>query len=170
MKPFCDQYGCLQPIEACDLELIRRWRNSDRVRSAMFSDGLIDAEQQRQWFAGLQGVQDRCYLLYRQSERGLGLVYFTEIDRVAGEAHWGFYVGADDAPAGCGTSMCRLGLMYAREVLQLQRIIGEVLADNLRSQSLHLRLGFALEQRRAAQALKEGIPRDVLRYRLDLTA
>ena len=48
--------------------------------------------------------------------------------------------------------------------------VGEVLADNLRSQSLHLRLGFALEQRRAAQALKEGIPRDVLRYRLDLTA
>lgn len=170
MNPYCDQDGCLQAIEPDDLETIRGWRNSDRVRAAMFSDGLISAEQQCVWFASLQGARDRCYLLYWQAGRRLGLVYFTGIDRIAGEAHWGFYIGAEDAPAGSGSRMCRLGLAFARDVLQLRQIIGEVLADNVRSQSLHLRLGFALELRLASRSIKGGVPHDVLRYRLDLNA
>lgn len=170
MNPYCDQYGCLQAIVPDDLETIRGWRNSDRVRAAMFSDELISAEQQRVWFTSLQGALDRCYLLYRQAGRRLGLVYFSEIDRSAGEAHWGFYIGAEDAPVGSGSRMCRLGLGFARDVLQLRQIIGEVLADNERSQSLHLRLGFALEYRLASQSITGGGARDVLRYRLDLNA
>jgi RimJ/RimL family protein N-acetyltransferase len=70
-------------------------------------------------------------------------VYFTDIDQARERCKWGFYLGTEGLPRGTGSALGYYGLSYAfAELPFVQEIVGEVLGTNLRSVTLHERLGF----------------------------
>ncbi len=160
----------LRPLEEADLESVRRWRNSDRIRSVMYSDELITEESQRRWFAGLAGKPDRLYLIFEVKGKPAGLVYFNPIEREKKQATWGFYLGEEKSPEGSGRILGRLGLEYAFSNLRVDRVLAETFAFNERGIRFHDRLGFNRDSVVSGEHVKNGKPQDVVRFSLDRTA
>lgn len=156
----------LRHIESEDLERILQWRNSDRVRHNMYSDHLISMQEHRAWFERSKQQTSSVHLVFEAQGRALGLVYFTDIDRKNDKSFWGFYLGEEDRPGGCGWAMGVLGLEYAFGRLELRKLCGEALAFNDSSIRFFERLGFTMEGRFVGHVLKQGSYEDVVSFAL----
>jgi len=135
----------LRPVEERDLELLLAWRNSDRIRSSMYTDHVITREEHLRWFERLQSERLALSLIFEISGKAVGIVNVSRMDRVNNTCHWGFYLGETDAPRGCGAIMGFLGLEYIFEKLNVRKVIGEAFAFNQASISFHEKLGFSRE-------------------------
>jgi UDP-4-amino-4,6-dideoxy-N-acetyl-beta-L-altrosamine N-acetyltransferase len=154
----------LRPIAEHDLERVRHWRNSDRIRAAMFNDEIITSGKQLEWFRKISAECNDEYLILEDEDRAVGLISFTKFDKKNNIIHWGFYIGEPDTPRGSGSLLCLLGLDYAFQRLGVRRVMGEVLASNIRSLRLHEQFGFEHEGCLRAQALKNGVYENVMEY------
>lgn len=152
----------MRPVERDDLERILEWRNSERIRTNMYSDHVITMEEHRAWFERTKQHSGSIYLIFEIRNQPAGLVYFADIDRNNGKSHWGFYLGAEDLPRGSGTAMGVIGLEYAFTQLNLRKLYGEVFAFNEASLRFHKKLGFVEEGRFAGHVLKSGVYEDVV--------
>ncbi len=132
----------LRPMTDADLELVLAWRNHPDVRQHMYTRNEISFEEHSRWFRGASVDPDRHLLILEVDTVPQGYINF----RCDGEgaAVWGFYL-APDAPKGTGRLLGEAATRYAFDILELERIWGEVLPDNLASQNFHLRHGFVLE-------------------------
>lgn len=135
----------LRDIQEEYLELMLSWRNHPSIRSSMFSQSAIGLQQHQAWFSREAKKDNSAWFLYVDlSGTPTGIVYFTDMDRVANHAFWGFYA-APSAPPGTGTKMGIEALDYFFEVLGFHKLNGEVLESNERSQKFHRKLGFRVE-------------------------
>lgn len=142
----------LAPVSHAAAALILRWRNSDRVRAWMFNDAMISAEQHKQWITRILQDENVRYRIFCFNGRPIGLVSFTEIDRIQRRCSWGFYIGENNVPKGMGTALGYWALNDAFTSLEfLQEITGEVLGSNSNSLALHNRLGFVANGTRTMQ-------------------
>ncbi len=154
----------LRPIEERDLELVLQWRNSDRIRRYMYRDTIIEMDEHREWYSRLAGNADAVYLLFEANHTPLGVVNFTDIDRINGRCFWGFYLGEEHLPRGTGTIMGVLGLEYAFETLKIRKLCGEVFGFNSSSLKFFKRLGFATEGHFVEHVLKGDRYEDIITF------
>lgn len=165
MKPGIARYS-LRPVEERDLEMLLAWRNSDRIRSVMYTDHVIQMDEHRRWFRGLAEGAAAHALIFEQDGRPLGTVNITRIDESGKSCHWGFYLGEPDAPRGSGAVMGYLGLSYIFGTLKLDRVTGEAFSFNRASVRFHGKLGFRSERDTGRKVLKNGIQEEVLTFTL----
>ena len=128
-----------------DLERLWRWRNSERVRSAMKSDRPISEEEHRYWFGRLRSRPDCLFFIFEKGDHPLGIVQFTGVNRTDGTCSWGFYLGEEGLPRGTGTLLGYLGLSRVFEKEGIRKVTAEVLESNLASYRMHKKLGFHIE-------------------------
>lgn len=128
-----------------DVDAIRRWRNHPQVRAMSFTTHVISEEEHARWWAAVQADPRRRLYVYERSGRPAGLVTI-DIEPDA-EATWGFYLDVDGLEA--TGELLLAWLEIEREVialafddLGLQRLHGEMLADNTAVRQLHRRYGF----------------------------
>ncbi|MBU5615102.1 UDP-4-amino-4,6-dideoxy-N-acetyl-beta-L-altrosamine N-acetyltransferase [Geomonas azotofigens] len=152
----------LRPIEERDLDLVLSWRNSERVRSYMYTDHLIAPEEHRAWFARSRDAEFPATLIFEYQGRPVGLKSFNQIDRHSNRCHWGFYLGDLELPRGCGTVMGFLAQEYIFERQGFRKLCAEAFAFNEGSIKYHTRLGFAQEGRLVRHVLKNGCYEDVV--------
>jgi RimJ/RimL family protein N-acetyltransferase len=177
--PFFDEAKvALRPIEAGDLETLRRWRNLDRVRLRMFDRVAISAEQQRAWWQRRERDADyRQYLLSYDGE-GIGSISFTTGSDAA-RATCGYYVGAEPAPPRAGTLLMYAGLRRAYGS-GISEVTCEIRRENEPSIRLVQRFGFEETDGRAdvrvfvldaaAFAAREAVVRNLLFAREEVHA
>ena len=135
----------LREIEEIDLEIMLAWRNHPAVRSSMFSQSVIEFEQHKAWFARESDKDDSLWLLFvNEKEIPSGVVYFTDMNRNANHAFWGFYTAPDALP-GTGTRMAHEALDHFFNDLAFHKLNAEVLKSNERSYFFHQKLGFKVE-------------------------
>lgn len=67
----------LRSITKDDIELIRFWRNSNRVKKHMLTQEYITPEQQSKWFESLKSKNDE-YFIIHLSNKPIGLIWFNE--------------------------------------------------------------------------------------------
>lgn len=156
----------LRPVESGDLEKILEWRNSERISANMYGDHVITLEEHRAWFEKSRLQTGSLYLVFELQNRPVGLVYFTDIDKVNGRSYWGFYLGEADLPRGSGTALGVLGLGYAFTKLNIRKLCGEAFAFNEASIRFHKKFGFAEEGRFVRHVLKRGVYEDVVSFAL----
>lgn len=149
-----------------DLECVLAWRNSERVRSCMFSDQVIPLEQHRAWWERAKNSPSSVHLLFEKDGVPLGVVNFTGIDAQNGRCSWGFYVGEETAPRGTGTVMGILALDFAFGSLGMRKICAEVIGFNSASLGYHHKLGFIQEGRLARHVLRGDRYEDVVLFAL----
>lgn len=156
----------LRPIREEDLETVLRWRNSERIRSNMYTDHIISQEEHRTWFRNLQGDERSACLVFECRSRPVGIVSFSRIDRNNGKGDLGFYLGEPDLPKGTGSVLGVLGLEYAFDMLNLRKLCGEAFSFNEASTGFFRRLGFSEEGRFVRHVLKYGKFEDVVSFAL----
>lgn len=154
----------LRPIEEGDLELVLSWRNSERVRSYMYTDHLIKPEEHRAWFLRTLDAEFPATLVFEYRGKPAGLKSFSQIDRHNNRCYWGFYLGDTELPRGCGSAMGFLALEYIFEKHGFRKLCAEAFAFNEGSIKYHTRLGFAQEGRFVEHVLKNGAYRDVVSF------
>ena len=136
----------LRPLDLGDLDLIRAWRNSERVRCVSFSTDIIDDQAHSAWFAKISADPDReAWIAVDGDGHPFGFVQFSG-HLADGIVEWGFYVDAT-AGRGLGKRLASLALAYAFGKRSWHRVEGRVRATNEASQGFHLRLGFEQEGR-----------------------
>ncbi|MCX6834628.1 MAG: UDP-4-amino-4,6-dideoxy-N-acetyl-beta-L-altrosamine N-acetyltransferase [candidate division Zixibacteria bacterium] len=151
-------------MERSDLDLVLRWRNSERIREAMYTDHVITRDEHYAWFERVTRNNATMHFVFEREGRPLGVVNVVDIDRRNLRCVWGFYIGEEDAPRGSGTAMGYLALECLFENEGLHRIIGEALADNEASIKYHRRLGFVEEGRLVEHVVKNGRYMDVISF------
>ncbi len=153
--------GHLRTLQAEDLELVLRWRNSDRVRLNMFSTHVITEDEHRNWYFNLDYNTCR-YLVFEYQQRPAGLVYFTEINQYNNRCSWGFYLGETDVPPGTGLLMGYLSMEYVFKILNIRKLCSQILSNNETSIKYHHKLGFKDEGRLIKYVFHNGIYVDVM--------
>jgi UDP-4-amino-4,6-dideoxy-N-acetyl-beta-L-altrosamine N-acetyltransferase len=144
MKESQQEYR-LRPLNENDLDMVLRWRNSDRIRKASHQQELISEEEHQNWFRSLKSDPTKKSFVFETGTRPLGIVHFTKIDIPNKSCRWGFYLGEENLPARSGTTMAEHAINLAFEKFGVERIDAEALRSNPRSLDFHLKLGFKLQ-------------------------
>lgn len=162
----CREEFNLRPIEEQDLEMVLSWRNSDRVRSYMYTDHLITQDEHRSWFERRQQAEFPSTLIFEFRGIPVGLKSFSQIDRCNNCCYWGFYLGEAKLPRGCGSAMGFLSLEYIFEQQKFRKLCAEAFAFNEGSVTYHTQLGFIQEGRFMQHVLKNGRYEDIISFAL----
>lgn len=135
----------LIPLNKNNYEQILVWRNSPRVRNAMFHSQEISLEEHREWFKKLQQSDDRQWFIF-QDNKGVaqGVVSFIDINEIHKTAFWGFYTRPEALP-GMGTRLAIEAIDNAFGRLKLVKLNAEVREDNQKSRLFHKKIGFKNE-------------------------
>lgn len=87
------QYGiALERLAPAHLEMVRRWRNHEAVRSRMRYREIISPEAQAEWFRKLHTHND-WYFVATRDEAPFGLFHVKGVDWTAGSGEAGGFVG-----------------------------------------------------------------------------
>ncbi|OEF98875.1 UDP-4-amino-4,6-dideoxy-N-acetyl-beta-L-altrosamine N-acetyltransferase [Vulcanibacillus modesticaldus] len=154
----------LRTIEESDLNVVLEWRNSERIRSNMYTDSIISMNEHRKWFEKIKQDQSSSFNIFEIQGTPVGVVHFYNIDRRNNKCMWGFYIGKEDLPRGSGLIMGYFGLRFAFEELGIRKISGEALAFNKASINFHKKLGFLEEGRFLKHILKNNKYEDVVSF------
>ena len=111
----------------------------------MYSDHIISHEEHELWFDKILEDPTVKYKICELKGTPIGLVNFTEINKLHNRCFWGFYLGKSDLPTKAGPIMEFLALEYAFKTLTVKKLCCEVLSFNSRVIKLHKKFGFREE-------------------------
>ena len=135
----------LRSIDDSDKERILNWRNSDRVRQNMYTDHLITPEEHESWFNKIHQDKSVDYKIFEYEGRSIGLVGFTQINKLHNTCYWAFYLGEVDVPTKSGAVMEFMALDYAFRELGIRKLCCEVFCFNEKVIKMHKKFGFQQE-------------------------
>jgi len=135
----------LRKLEKSDLEMVLNWRNSERIRSNMYTDHVITLDEHLAWYERIKENKTCVYLICEYKNKPIGLVSFTNIDKNNNKCYWGFYLGELETPLGSGSVLGFLSMEYIYEIVEIRKVCSEVLAFNKKSLNLHKKLLFQEE-------------------------
>lgn len=179
----------IRPITPEDTDRIVTWRNRDFVRKNFIYQKPFTREGHEAWlkeqvvpghvaqFIICVATED-CEEPLRPHDEGdekdrqagteIGSVYLRDIDREAGEAEYGVFIGEEKALGqGYGTQAAKLMLDYGFGKLGLKKIFLRFLEDNAKALGSYEKAGFQMiNNRRETVNLEQGI-RSVLFMEID---
>lgn len=136
----------LRPMTADDTKQIVAWRNQDFVRHNFISQALFTEEGHRKWFE--ERVKPGCvaqFIICLSDGREIGSVYLRDIDRAAGVAEYGIFIGEEDVlGCGYGSETAGLAVEYAFETLQLDKVFLRFMEGNERARKSYENAGFRM--------------------------
>lgn len=133
----------------------------------MYTRHVITIQEHLAWWGKTRLREDQQYFIYKNQERSLGVVGFTQIDKNNANCSWAFYA-APDAPRGTGSRMEFLALEHVFNRLNLHKLYCDVLAFNSPVIKLHQKFGFQIEGIFRQQHLNENGYIDI--YRLGIVS
>lgn len=172
----------LRPMTAADTAKIVTWRNKDFVRNNFIYQKPFTEEGHMKWFSEqvepghvvqfiicvrgdgiLPQESGEGGVCMQDGDREIGSVYLRDIDREAGTAEYGVFIGEEAALGrGYGTAAALLAVDYGFETLRLQKIFLRFLEDNTGARKSYEKAGFRMmEDRRETVLLEQGV-REVL--------
>lgn len=131
--------GGLRPVSPADAQRLFDWRNLPQIRAMSLTEAPLDWKRHVDWVARAATRDDGLWCIYAEGGRDLGHVNARREGRTW---HWGFYIGAEDAPKGAGRRMLAafLRALLARD--DFDRLEAIVKPGNAASVALHRGLGF----------------------------
>lgn len=148
-----------------DTDRIVRWRNNPRVRNNFIYRETFTPEGHRSWTKNHVETGDVFQMIICRKEDNfpVGSVYFRDIDRGAGEAEYGIFIGEDTAIGkGYGNETAVLALRIAKERLGLKRLILRVFKDNIPAKKSYEAAGFVFDKEAPAVECSDGAVKDMV--------
>ena len=133
-------YGIeLEPLSEKDLELVRSWRNSEKIKKYARNQDYITADQQKKWFKSLK---DSLYYIVKMDSKKIGLVW---VQNLSTKPITGFYIYEDKYLNGI-YSYKVIVLFYKFLFEKVDTLYTDILEDNSRAIRFNLSLGFKKEK------------------------
>jgi UDP-4-amino-4,6-dideoxy-N-acetyl-beta-L-altrosamine N-acetyltransferase len=122
-------------LDVDSIELLRNWRNTERISQNMLSTDHISEEQQQAWFKKIDADPAERYFVCYSSDTPVGMLCFNGITET--DCEWGCYVGTDKLMPGFGLVFEAAALDYAFTVLGLKTLKANVLSHNTPALKMH---------------------------------
>ena len=136
-------YGIkLERLSSNDIELVRYWRNLDRVRFNMKFQDIITAEMQSNWFSNLDNVCNY-YFIIKENDSKIGVVNLKDIDWNKKEAEAGIFIGDDQYLNTLTPILATISLMeFAFENLKLNSLRAKISSSNVKAILFNESIGY----------------------------
>ena len=132
----------LQRLTRTDIELVRSWRNQDRIRNQMFYTDLITEQEQELWFHSVNNALNYYFLIVFKSKK-IGLIHAKNIDLEVGYGEGGIFIGEladENSWAATMASICLLSFVFEKLSLKSSQI--KVKSNNLNAIKYNELLGY----------------------------
>lgn len=141
-----------------DLELVRKWRNSDHVRNSMFYQGYITAEGQKRWF---EKLEDDCYLIIEIDATPLGLINVKNINWEKREGESGIFFGDESYLSSYIPILAIHALieLYFND-FGFSRLYARIRKENKRAIDINMELGYQIIEEEKDGLSLELIPKN----------
>ncbi len=131
----------IERLREKDIELVRKWRNSQFVKQYMNYRETITPEMQKEWFASVDNFNNFYFIIsYKNKKVGLGNIKNVDWGKMEGEA--GIFVTKQKF---IGTILPVVGSLTLSDIvfkiLRLNRLVAQIRQDNPRSRKLSLLMG-----------------------------
>lgn len=140
------KYGIqLVQLSQDKIELVRKWRNSDKIKKYMEYKDYISPEMQQKWFDKISNTTNDFFFIIIENNKEVGLVNIKNVEWSKRIGEWGVFVW-DDLCLHNGTAYKAALRLYefAFNVLHLDNIEAHIINNNIRSIKYHERLGYKL--------------------------
>ncbi len=135
------KYGItLQKITESDIELVRTWRNSDKIKQNMQFREFITPEMQKKWFDSINNINNFYYLIIYHNEK-IGLINNKNVDWESRTSEAGIFLWNDSyefAPWLASILLCEIGFYF----LEGWDSVINVLKDNKHAIEYNIQLGY----------------------------
>lgn len=135
------------PITENDIQQIRIWRNMDHIRKNFVYDGIIDEEQQKQWFEKYK-ITDNDYVFMikenKELNKNIGTVSIYNFSKDLKQAEFGrILIGENGAQGrGYGILASKMICDIAFKQMNLEKLVLEVFEDNNAAYHVYEKIGF----------------------------
>ena len=139
-------YGVkLEQLRQDKIELVRKWRNSDKIKKYMEYRDYISPEMQQKWFKKISNTTNDFFFIIIENNREVGLVNIKNVEWSKRTGEWGVFVW-DDQCLHNGTAYRAALCLYdfAFNVLHLDNIEAHIMNNNIRSIKYHERFGYEM--------------------------
>jgi UDP-4-amino-4,6-dideoxy-N-acetyl-beta-L-altrosamine N-acetyltransferase len=151
-----------RPLNADDSGTVFAWRNSPHVAEFQYSDHRIGWQEHSEWLAKTLKSHDRKYWIV-ELDQPAGLCGLVNIDLKHKKGLFVLYIGNQNhIGKGLGSWMTQQVLHEAFEVLKLNKVWVEVMANNEAGIRLYKRNWFQEEGTLRDHVFKNGKPYDVI--------
>ncbi len=137
------KYGItLRRLTEDDLELVRKWRNSEKIRRFMEYRDEITADMQKKWFKSITN-KDNFYFIIEYKGEKIGLINTSNADYNDMSSEGGIFLWDDTyyetfVPVWASLLLLETSIF----VLNARRSYIKTLKDNERAKKLNARLGY----------------------------
>lgn len=130
------------PLHEDHLEQVLRWRMQPWVTRYMFTDlkATTTVANQKKWFEQISQDDTQRYWMILAKGRQVGIISINNIDHKNQRCSWAFYIGEQDVSM-LSMLLAPYVYRYVFEVLRFNKIIGEVMADNIAVRKMHTTYG-----------------------------
>ncbi len=153
----------LRPLGLDDMVRVLGWRNLPQVAAYMYTDHRISDAEHARWFATAMNDDTKRYWIIELDGEPVGLANLYDISLAQKRASVALYIARETARgAGVGSATDGLLISQAFEMVGLDKLCAEVLANNERGIRVHQRNGFAIDGVLRGHVLKAGVRVDVV--------
>ena len=169
-----ENYGvALHSLQQEDIELVRTWRNENRVRLNMVYQKVISPEEQLVWYNSLNSTND-FYFILKHNDVPVGLINLKKINWTKRKADSGIFIGNKSYFNSTIPVIAAILLSeFAFYVINLKVLCSTTLAKNKKAVALDKQLGFTAvndikQEVINTQCTIEGFEKSTMRLRQSL--
>lgn len=145
-----------------EVEMVRRWRNSDTIREWMYNNQIISKEEHKNFIHILKETKNKVYWLVAKNDQYIGVMYFSNIIWNHRNAYLGIYTNPEKKIPGSGGIILSLILEVAFNFLNLHSLKLEVIENNEAAIRLYKKFDFKEEGKLKEFVYKDGKWKDVI--------
>ena len=132
----------IERLKEKDIEMVREWRNSDKIRKNMLYQEIITPDQQVEWFHSINNFNN-FYFIVEYKGRKVGLVNIKDIDWDARNGEAGVFMVERDLSAALIPVAGALSISeLVVGVFGFKRLYAKVRKDNKTMQKLNALFGY----------------------------
>ena len=139
----------IRPITQDDTDLIVEWRNREDVREHFFFRERFTKAMHEKWLTEkvMTGMVDQFIVCLKDGDRPIGSSHLRDIDREAGSAEYGIFIGEADARGiGLGYDILCATMDHAIDKLGLKLVRARAISTNLASIHIFEKYGFVRDE------------------------
>ena len=138
----------IRTIEESDLELLLKWRNSDRIRNVMLTSHIIEWEEHYAWFNRIKDREVATNFVFCYKSKPLGYIGYSDIDEIEKSCSYGVYIGDVDfnVPSEAPFILYFFAIEYAFMILKIKTIYAIVLEKNKKALAFNMFLGYRVQK------------------------
>lgn len=141
------RYGIvLDRLKSDKVELLRKWRNTPRIKDYMEFQEYITPQMQEEWFTAINNINNHYFLIEYQG-LDIGMIHCSQINWQEKSGDSGLFIHDErffSTPVSVFASLALLDIFFL--LFDLQVIKAKVKADNERAVNYNINLGFTINE------------------------